>query len=471
LVEPIVANLTVPSGRHEIEFCDTALPGFRLRVTQAGRKIWTVWQGTNGPRHRITFQPAYPELGAAAARARAETLLAVPRAPVASAPPPRMLPPRGRDGRFLPNPSQPNGVESSGSPSAANESTVVTALDAAVARFEAPGDRLTELQRSLNRIEVIIGDMRLSQYREIMAGLRRLESLLATQGELSVDRRHRRAACGCTEQIGRGATTDPRAPRVGFAHANRNPARAGANQPAPARAPDAQAPARSRLMPRQDPLAFAPQPARKGRDYWATPSCLTAALVRHVLPEFPPGRSGNARPGPVSWCGPCAPPDTRLSAPIFSSSGTTGLGAATSCTIRSRRRAQAVAVTNPPWSHWNKFVVRGLSLLDSGRIAGLVLLLRLDHLQSDQRVACFNRVNFEVRCNWRPLWVPGTTRKGRWSAHWLAWWNGPRHPPLYLRESDIAQAQLPLFGSASVIAQQLRRPKAGTADASLGAVP
>jgi len=61
------------------------------------------------------------------------------------------------------------------------------------------------------------------------------------------------------------------------------------------------------------------------------------------------------------------------------------------------------AVTNPPFHSSEAFLSRGLQLLDEGRLAGLVLLLRHDHLQADGRVKALNRVTREV--HWRPVIV------------------------------------------------------------------
>src|SRR5215469_6709354 len=37
----------------------------------------------------------------------------------------------------------------------------------------------------------------------------------------------------------------------------------------------------------RDLASLRPQPRRHGHDFWATPRCLTEALIRHVLPELP----------------------------------------------------------------------------------------------------------------------------------------------------------------------------------------
>ena len=62
----------------------------------------------------------------------------------------------------------------------------------------------------------------------------------------------------------------------------------------------------------------------------------------------------------------------------------------------------ACAITNPPGSRLTEFIVRGLQLLDGRQISGLVLLMRLNHLQAAGRVEALNRATWEVHCNWRP---------------------------------------------------------------------
>jgi len=103
----------------------------------------------------------------------------------------------------------------------------------------------------------------------------------------------------------------------------------------------------------------------------------------------------------------------------------------------------AVVVANPPGNQLDAFIARGLQLLDCGLISGLVLLLRLDHLQACDRVDALNRASWEVRCNWRQ-WIAGSKGNPRWSSHWIAWLPRcvPRRPPLYLREVDLAQPGL-----------------------------
>ena len=182
-----------------------------------------------------------------------------------------------------------------------------------------------------------------------------------------------------------------------------------------------------------DPSARRATPERDGPDFWPTPVSLANALVRHVLPELPPG--------PI-W--ECAEGDGRL---------THALRAAGREVYGSDLYPQddqtkpvdflcddpvvqgAIAVTNPPYNSSDEFLARCLALWDNKVIAGFVLLLRHDHLQAAGRVDAFNRATREVHCNWRPTWIPGTEDKGpRWSFHWIAWAHEPRQPPLYLTD-------------------------------------
>jgi hypothetical protein len=199
----------------------------------------------------------------------------------------------------------------------------------------------------------------------------------------------------------------------------------------------------------KDP-ARRPQPRRSGRDYWATIDAgLHAALEQHILPglpwrpiwEFAAGRGHLVR--------------------TIRSTGrsviATDLYEYAPEGIERRdflhdspppEAADCIALTNAPNSLWDKFLARGLSLLDRQAIRGLVLLLRHDYLQSSERVDAFNRINFAVYCNWRALWVPGTTRRGRWSYHWIAWLpNEPYRKPVYLKETDLTQGRL-AFGDS-----------------------
>jgi hypothetical protein len=87
-----------------------------------------------------------------------------------------------------------------------------------------------------------------------------------------------------------------------------------------------------------------------------------------------------------------------------------------------------IAVTNPPYSQLDAFLSRGLQLLDTGQISGLVLLLRHDHLQAATRIDALNRAAIVRHCNWRPRWIKGSTGNARWSFTWCGWLPGHHGP-------------------------------------------
>jgi hypothetical protein len=80
-----------------------------------------------------------------------------------------------------------------------------------------------------------------------------------------------------------------------------------------------------------------------------------------------------------------------------------------------------LSCSNPPNNRLTAFITRGLQLLDSHRIAGLVLLVRYDALTAASRAAAFDRASSMVTCCWRPVWVEGTSGNGRWSNAWVCW--------------------------------------------------
>ena len=98
----------------------------------------------------------------------------------------------------------------------------------------------------------------------------------------------------------------------------------------------------------------------------------------------------------------------------------------------------AIAVTNPPYNQTDDFLAHGRALRHTGRIAGMVLLLRHDHLTVGRRAAILNRAIREVHCNWQPIRIADSDGSPRWSFLWLVWHDVARQPPLYLEESDVA---------------------------------
>jgi hypothetical protein len=174
----------------------------------------------------------------------------------------------------------------------------------------------------------------------------------------------------------------------------------------------------------RDPASLRPQPKRSGYDFWATPPCLTEALTEAVLPSL--------RKRPI-W--EFAAGDGRLAKGLRGAGYTViasdieprGEGIKSSDFLTDEPpQAGLVAATNPPFNQLNHFLARGLHLLDSRRIAGLVLLVRCDALTTATRADAFNRATGILTCCWRPVWIEGSKGNGRWSNAWV-WWL-PDHP-------------------------------------------
>jgi hypothetical protein len=177
----------------------------------------------------------------------------------------------------------------------------------------------------------------------------------------------------------------------------------------------------------RDPASLRPQPARDGADYWPTPPCLIRALVEHVAPTWPPVPIWEmaARDGRVAVALRAA--GYRV---VASDIEPRGEGIARRDFLRDEPPASGLlACTNPPNSLLTAFITRGLQLLDCGRIAGFVLLTRLDHLQAEERAEAFNRASLVVECCWRPVWIEGSRGGGRWSNSWISWLADYRGPP------------------------------------------
>jgi hypothetical protein len=104
-----------------------------------------------------------------------------------------------------------------------------------------------------------------------------------------------------------------------------------------------------------------------------------------------------------------------------------------------------IAATNPPFNKINGFLARGLHLLDRRRIAGLVLLVRWDALTAATRADAFNRAAGILTCCWRPVWIEGTKRNGRWANAWV-WWlpDYPGPPVMRCLPPDRKRRQLVL---------------------------
>lgn len=179
----------------------------------------------------------------------------------------------------------------------------------------------------------------------------------------------------------------------------------------------------------RDLAALKPQPKRGGLDWWATPNCLTRALLDHVLPELPPAAIWEPAAG-----------DERLSEAIR------GHGRAVLASDLLPRAAMlrhdflrdeppaetlgAIAVSNPPFNASNAFISRGLALLDSGVLSAVVLLLRSDALAAGNRARALNRAAILWQCCWRPRWIENSTGSGRWSNTWCCWLAERSGPPI-----------------------------------------
>jgi hypothetical protein len=110
-----------------------------------------------------------------------------------------------------------------------------------------------------------------------------------------------------------------------------------------------------------------------------------------------------------------------------------------------------IAATNPPFNQLNRFLARGLHLLDRRGIAGLVLLMRWDALTAATRAEALNRAAGILTCCWRPIWIEGTKRNGRWANAWVWWLPDYLGPPVTRclpPKGKRRQASLPFAGPA-----------------------
>jgi hypothetical protein len=182
-----------------------------------------------------------------------------------------------------------------------------------------------------------------------------------------------------------------------------------------------------RVARSRDLASLRPQPRRDGHDFWATPPCLIDALIQHVLSELSPA---------AIW--ECAAGDGRL-AQALSAAGYAVLASDIDPrAVGIERRdflteepppSGFVAVTNPPFCTIDRFLARGVHLLDDGLIAGLVLLVRCDTLTAASRADTFNRAAGILTCCWRPVWIEGSKGNGRWSNAWVWWLPDNPGPP------------------------------------------
>jgi hypothetical protein len=224
LVEPTVSGLGCPTGRPVIEYVDTALPNFRLRVFPTGRKVWAVYHYSDGRRRWVQLRPAYPHLGAEEARLQATALRkgtgqlpprlekahqseAEPlRPPLAPALDPsattRMLPPspsaerrrpafkpleRVANGKFLPRPNAEGHGTSGGAPP--GDAPAYDHPRSIPMSVPPASDELGAIRQALDRLEAEFHDLHslgdiLRQLVEQLRPIARLKRDLAAQGEL-----------------------------------------------------------------------------------------------------------------------------------------------------------------------------------------------------------------------------------------------------------------------------------------------
>jgi hypothetical protein len=183
----------------------------------------------------------------------------------------------------------------------------------------------------------------------------------------------------------------------------------------------------------RDPAALRPMPKRTGTDNeWKTPSDLIIALL-NLLP--PPGKFCVWEP---------AAGDGR----IFDALRAVGHNVVASDIVPQRADIArldflnddvpeaaigGVVATNPPFARsglGDKFLRRGLELLDRKRVRTVVFLQRHDASTADCRVEIFKRALFEVRCCWRPRWIEGSEGNGRWAFSWWCWCAEKKGPPM-----------------------------------------
>jgi hypothetical protein len=205
------------------------------------------------------------------------------------------------------------------------------------------------------------------------------------------------------------------------------------------------------LWQRNDPSAYRPQPDRDGPDFWPTiDPHLILTLAHFVLPTLPPGVPiWEAAAG----AGHLVDPLRQARREVFASDLFPGRADIVQHDfvhgLLLPETRDTVMMTNPPNSQLDAFMVRGLSLIDAGHLAGLVLLVRNAHDATQGRAAAFNRALCEWRCCWRPYWKPRRTgdKQPRWTYQWHAWLRGRTGPPVTVRltRADVEQLRLDLM--------------------------
>jgi hypothetical protein len=182
-----------------------------------------------------------------------------------------------------------------------------------------------------------------------------------------------------------------------------------------------------------------PHPSRKGEpDSWTTPCCLRIALIRHVLPLLPSI--------PTIWepaAGSCELVRD-LRAAGFTVTATDAFDPVHPVDFlhaAPRTSTPPLLITNPPYNALGAWIQHALSLLDTGALAGVVLLLRGDHLGAQCRATQLNRASHLVMCCWRPRWIPGSTTSPRFWFSWVIWLPYHQGGPVttWLTRKDVGQ--------------------------------
>lgn len=178
-----------------------------------------------------------------------------------------------------------------------------------------------------------------------------------------------------------------------------------------------------------DPNTLRPREGRAGPDFWPTPDSLIDALLGHLLPRLPNGPVWECAAGDGRLAGAMARTRRVIASDLYPQ----GSSMPRDFLTVEPPAPGTLVVTNPPFNAADAFIARGLALLDAKAIEGLVLLLRHDHLTAASRVAWLNRATLEMHCNWRPLWIEGSTGQPRWSFAWITWLPlSARLAPVYL---------------------------------------
>lgn len=204
------------------------------------------------------------------------------------------------------------------------------------------------------------------------------------------------------------------------------------------------------LWQRNDPSAYRPQPARDGPDFWPTiDRHLILALVHFVLPSVPPGGVWEVAAGAGHLVDPLRQAGRQVIATdLFPNRADIARHDFLYGPLPQAAEG-AIAITNPPNSRLDAFLVRGLTLIDTGHLSGLVLLTRQGHDVTRGRAAAFNRAAQEWKCCWRSWWKPRQPgdKQPRWTYQWTMWRRDYARLPVTRRltQAEVEQPELPLM--------------------------